>query len=129
MFAYLLLNCFYAFNTGSTDKAAMIVSQPLIFLPFRGNDFQKQITYSLNFKISPRHENRSTYMVLITDKCIGNPGGQKKSRKPSISLAFQPNTKTFHLQFRTKSTAVDEQVKGARPVSIIEKWKDSNKTL
>lgn len=98
---------------GSTEKAAMIVSQPLEFLAFRGNDFQSQVTYSLNFKISPRHESRSNFMVLITDECIA--GGQNKARNASIRLAFQPNTKTFRLQFRTEKSEIDQLIKGALP--------------
>ncbi|XP_060593909.1 uncharacterized protein LOC132748343 [Ruditapes philippinarum] len=95
---------------GSTEKAAMIVSQPLKFLAFRGNDFQKQITYALSFKISPRHNNRDNFMVLLTDECRGSGGGQNKARKPSIRLAFQPNTKTFNFQFRTLDKEVDQNI-------------------
>ena len=97
----------------------MIVSQPVKFLAFRGNDFQKQITYAINFKISPRHNNRDNFMVLLTDECKGVGGGQNKARKPSIKLAFQPNTKTFNLQFRTQDTEVDQYIKGATAVSLI----------
>ncbi|XP_045165510.2 uncharacterized protein LOC123529301 [Mercenaria mercenaria] len=99
---------------GAVKKAALIVSQPLEFLAFRGNDFQKQVTYALSFKISPRHRNKDNFMVLLTDECIANPGRQNEARKPGIKLAFQPNTKTFNLQFRTKKTDVDQLIKGAK---------------
>ena len=95
----------------------MIVSQPFEFLAYRGNDFQLQVTYSVSFKISPRHNSRSNFMQLMTDECVNNPGGQNKSRKPSIGIAFQPNTRSFRLRFRTEKIEVDEIVTGAQPVS------------
>lgn len=94
----------------------MIVSQPLEFLAFRGNDFQSQVTYALNFKISPRHEKKDNFMVLITDECIA--GGQNRARNASIRLAFQPSTKTFQLQFSTEKVDIDHLIKGAIAVRI-----------
>lgn len=100
---------------GSTGQVAMIYSQPLEFLAFSGNDFQTQVTYSLRFKMSPRHMDKDTFMILITDECILNPGGQNRAREPSIKLAFRPNTQTFHLQFKTEKTDVDKFINGSQP--------------
>ncbi|KAL4226054.1 hypothetical protein ACF0H5_014042 [Mactra antiquata] len=102
---------------GSTNRTAMIVSQPLKFLAFRGNDFQKHVTYALSFKVSPRHESRTNFMTLITDECIDNPGRQNKGRKPSIGLSFMPQSRTFRLQFRTTTTEIDTLIKNAQPDS------------
>lgn len=96
----------------------MIVSQPLEFLAYRGNDFQLQVTYSVSFKVSPRHNSRTNYMQLLTDECIANPSGQNKIREPSISLSFQPSTRAFRLRFRTENIEVDENVTGAKPVGL-----------
>lgn len=100
---------------GSTGKVAMIYSQPMEFLAFSGNDFQTQVTYSLRFKISPRHQDKDHFMVLITDQCIIHPGGQNRTREPSIRLAFRPNTQTFHLHFKTDNVDLDRPIDGAQP--------------
>lgn len=105
----------YMTTAGATGKAAMIVSQPLEFQAFRGNDFQTKVTYTVNFKISPHHLTRDTFMTLFTDECKDFQGGQSRERKPGISLQFKPATNTFRLQFRTDTTEIDELITGAKP--------------
>ncbi|KAH3880253.1 uncharacterized protein LOC127877368 [Dreissena polymorpha] len=100
---------------GSQEKAAMIVSQPLEFLSFRGNDFQLHVTYAISFKLSPHHVTKDNFMVLLSDECVGTQGARSRERKPSIVLAFQPSTQTFNLQFRTEQTDIDTNITGAVP--------------
>ena len=101
---------------GADGLAAQIVSQPLQFQAFRGNDFQKQVTFSLNFKVSGRRRKSKNFMLLLTDECQRTQSGVTKQWEPSISLSFQPNTKTFKLLFRTEEKQIEELITGAKPV-------------
>ena len=107
----------YVKTPGATGLAAQIVSQPLQFQAFRGNDFQKQVTFSLNFKITGRRKKSKNFMLLLTDECQRSQSGMNKQWKPSISLSFQPRSQTFKLLFRTEEKVVEETIKGAKPVS------------
>ena len=104
---------------GADGLAAQIVSQPLQFQAFRGNDFQKQVTFSLNFKVSGRRRKSKNFMLLLTDECARRQSGVNKQWKPSISLSFQPSSRTFRLLFRTEKKVIEEDIKGAKPVSEI----------
>lgn len=100
---------------GADGLAAQIVSQPLQFQAFRGNDFQKQVTFSLNFKVSGRRRKSKNFMLLLTDECARRQSGVNKQWKPSISLSFQPSSRTFRLLFRTEKKVIEEDIKGAKP--------------
>ena len=56
-------------------------------------------------------------MLLLTDECQRTQSGINKQWEPSISLSFQPNSKTFKLLFRTEEKIIEEMITGAKPVS------------
>ena len=102
---------------GADGLAAQIVSQPLQFQAFRGNDFQTQVTFSLNFKITGRRRSSKNFMTLLTDECERTESGVDKQWEPSIRLSFQPSSRTFRLLFRTEFNVTEEDIIGAVPVS------------
>ena len=102
---------------GANGLAAQIVSQPLAFQAFKGNDFQTQLTLSLNFKITGRRRKSNNFMTLLTDECARAESGVNKQWGPSIMLSFQPSSKTFRLLFRTEYNVTEEDITGALPVS------------
>ncbi|KAL3853550.1 hypothetical protein ACJMK2_017085 [Sinanodonta woodiana] len=91
---------------GATDNAAEIQNQPLTLDAFKGNDFQRAITFTLSIKILKSRSQSRTPMVLLTNGCI--PDHTSLIRAPSINLSFTPGTNTFRVQFNTTETAIDE---------------------